>query len=343
MEVILNTFGTSLVKDNETFLVIHKDGKQRLDPAKLKSIVLSKGAKISSDAALLAIEHEISVYFVDGLGKPQGRIWSNRYGSVSTIRKNQVDFAFSKKAIEWIKEILFAKIDNQIAIMLSFTPPGNVEEKLVEKNIRRLEDYKTKIKAIDGELISDISPTLRGWEGAASRIYFETINVFLSEKLRMHGRSQHPATDLPNCLLNYAYGVLYGKIESALIKAGIDPYLGVMHRDDYNRPVLVFDIIEKFRVWPDYVVFSLLMQDVINDDCYSIKNDGSFWLEALGKRILIQSLNDYLEEIIKMNSTDRSRATHIELFAQALAQKFLNFKTKNSSQSAVSSQQSAEL
>ena len=326
MDLILNTFGTSLVKDNFTFLVIHKDGKQRLDPAKLKSISLSKGAQISSDAAMLAIEHEIAVNFVDGMGRPIGRIWSNRYGSVSTIRKNQVDFAFSKQAVDWIKEMLVAKIDNQMAIMLSFSPPGIDAEKLIEKSIHRLEDYKTKIKSAQGELVSELSPTFRGWEGAASRIYFECINLFLPESMKMNGRSQHPAMDLPNCLLNYGYGVLYGKIESALIKAGIDPYLGIMHRDDYNRPVLVFDVIEKYRVWCDYVVFSLLIQEAINEDCFSVKDDGSFWLEALGKRILIQALNDYLGEVIKVGIAERSRTTHIDLFAQSLAQKFLNFK-----------------
>ena len=326
MDIILNTFGTSLVKDNDCFMVVHKDGKQRLDPEKVKSITLSKGAKISSDAVLLAIEHEVAVNFVDQTGNPKGMVWSSRFGSVSTIRKNQVDFAFSKKAIDWIKEILSIKIDNQMAIMLSFSPPGIKEEKLIEKSIKRLEDYKTKLKAANGEIVSELSPTFRGWEGAASRIYFETINLFLPENLKMTGRSQHPATDLPNCLLNYAYGMLYGKIEAALIKAGIDPYLGVMHRDDYNRPVLVFDVIEKYRVWSDYVVFSLLIQEAVNEDCYSVKDDGSFWLEALGKRILIQAQNDYLSEIVKMDGKDRSRNTHIELYAQALAQKFLKFK-----------------
>jgi len=30
MELILNTFGTSLSRDNEAFQIIHKDGKQRV-------------------------------------------------------------------------------------------------------------------------------------------------------------------------------------------------------------------------------------------------------------------------------------------------------------------------
>ena len=119
---------------------------------------------------------------------------------------------------------------------------------------------------------------------------------------------------------------MYGKIESALIKAGIDPYIGVFHRDDYARPVLVFDIIEKYRVWIDYVVVSLVSQEAIDEECYSIRSDGSYWLEVLGKRILIQSVNDYMEEVINLIGTERSRGYHIQLYANELAQIFLTQK-----------------
>ena len=60
-------------------------------------------------------------------------------------------------------------------------------------------------------------------------------------------------------------------------------------------------MIELYRVWVDYVVYSLVIQKVITDDYYSIGEDGSFWLEGLGKRILIQSLNDYLDEVVTIN------------------------------------------
>ena len=78
--------------------------------------------------------------------------------------------------------------------------------------------------------------------------------------------------DIVNALLNYGYGILYGRIEGALIKSGIDPYIGVLHRDDYNRPVLVYDVIELYRIWVDYVVYSLVAQKVINSDYYSIRS-----------------------------------------------------------------------
>lgn len=325
MELILNTFGTSLSRDNEAFQIIHKDGKQRIPAHGVKSIQISRGAQITSDAVLLAIENEIEILFMDKSGNPVGRIWSPKYGSVSTIRKGQLSFTFSHEAVDWIKGVIRSKIENQQALLLMMQTSDSVVERKVQKAISRLEDYRNKIKAIDGEIVSDVAATLRGWEGVASNIYFEALNWFLPPSYQFTMRSQHPALDLVNAMLNYGYGLLYARIEGVLIKTGIDPYIGVMHRDDYNRPVLVYDIIELYRVWVDYVVVALVAQNVITDEYYSVRSDGSYWLEGLGRRVLIQSFNDYFDEVITHKGITRSRGQQIFLYAQDLAQQFKKF------------------
>lgn len=326
MELVLNTFGTSLNRDNEGFVITHKDGRQRIPADGIKSIQISRGAQITSDAVMLAVENEIEVLFMDRSGMPIGRIWSPKYGSISTIRKGQLNFTFSKDALAWIKEIIRQKIENQQALLLMMKADSDDLNRKREKAISRLEDYRTKIASLEGDIVSDVAAQLRGWEGVASKIYFEALNLFVPENYRFESRSQHPAMDVTNAFLNYGYGILYGKIEGALIKAGIDPYIGVLHRDDYNRPVLVYDVIELYRVWVDYVVYSLVAQQVVTEEYYSVRSDGSYWLEGLGRRILIQSLNDYLEEVIQVKSVSRSRLTQIQLYAQDLAQKFKRFE-----------------
>lgn len=326
MELVLNTFGTSLSRDNEGFVITNKDGRQRLPVVGIKSVQIGKGAQITSDAVMLAIENEIEILFMDKSGKPVGRVWSPKYGSISTIRKGQLNFTFTKDALVWIKEVVSKKIENQQALLLMMKAQDLETDGLRKKSISRLEDYRQKIKRLDGEIVSDVASQLRGWEGVASKIYFETLNAFIPEEFRIASRSQHPAMDIVNALLNYGYGLLYGKIEGALIKAGIDPYVGVLHRDDYNRPVLVYDVIELYRVWVDYVVYSLVLQGVITDDYYSVREDGSYWLEGLGRRILIQSINDYLDEVITQKGISRSRMVQLQLYAQALAQKFKKYE-----------------
>jgi CRISPR-associated protein Cas1 len=179
------------------------------------------------------------------------------------------------------------------------------------------------VQGVDAESISDVAARLRGYEGNASRVFFECVNVHLPEQYKFNGRSQHPAFDMFNAMLNYSYGILYNKIEGALIKAGIDPYIGVMHRDDYNRPVLVYDAIESFRAWAEYVVINLCMQQIIFQEFFDIEN-GVFYLNHHAKRILIQSFNDYFEDVIQIKGTERSRNQHIILSCQKLATKLKN-------------------
>ncbi len=327
MDLVLNSFGTSLNRDNQGFVITNQDGRQRIPAQGIRSIQIGKGAQITSDAVMLAIDNEIDIVFTDRSGMPKGRIWSPQYGSISTIRKGQLAFTMCSDALTWIKEILIQKVSNQQALLLMLPEPA--DEFLCRKQqqaIERLEAYRIKIGGIEEpQLVCDVASTLRGLEGMASKLYFETISLFMPEEYRFDGRSQHPAMDVFNAFLNYGYGILYSKIEGELIKAGVDPYIGILHRDDYNRPVLVFDMIEIYRIWVDYVVCNLMLQKVVTDEYYSVQEDGSYWLEALGRRVLIQSLNDYLEEIVKIKSLNRSRNTQIHLHAQELAQHFKKY------------------
>src|SRR5690606_13178328 len=75
--------------------------------------------------------------------------------------------------------------------------------------------------------LNEVAATFRGWEGTASRGYFYCISLILPEEYEFKKRMQHPAYDRFNACINYMYGILYGMIEVALIKAGIDPYMGV--------------------------------------------------------------------------------------------------------------------
>jgi CRISPR-associated protein Cas1 len=330
MHLILNSYGATLQKENDLFVVSSSEGSQSFPPDKVKSISISKAARITSDAVLLAIRHEVDILFVNDQGMPQGRVWSVQYGSISDIRRSQLDFLYSPAVIPWVKNLLTEKLNNQVALLLSLQPEDLNElpaYNLIRFAINSIEDHKGKISRYEGESLSDIAPSLRGWEGAAGRKYFSTISALMPEAYRFENRNRQPATDMFNSMLNYSYGILYGKVEGALIKAGIDPYAGIFHRDEYNRPALVYDVIERYRMWMDYVVVQLCRQQAIPPDCFETdKENGACKLEALGKRILIQAANDYLAEIIDIDGTERSRMTHIELQQQQLAQFFLKNK-----------------
>jgi CRISPR-associated protein Cas1 len=319
MNIVLSSYGASLRREDGLFAVTSAEGKQLIPPRDVRSITVSKGARISSDAVLLAIEHEIDVLFVDQVGHPKGRVWSIQYGSISTIRRNQIEFLFSDKSVAWVKQLLADKITAQIGLLLAFQAQlDEVGQRKVQNVINSMDDHRGKIRQLEGAVVADVAPSLRGWEGAATRRYFEALALLVPDEYAFTQRSRMPAQDRFNALLNYGYGILYGRVEGALIKAGLDPYTGIFHRDDYNRPALVYDVIEKYRAWIDYIVLQLCRQQAFSDDCFRQEGEG-LWLDGLGKRILIQAVNDYLSEIIDWNSLRRSRAEHIQRQAHELA------------------------
>jgi CRISPR-associated protein Cas1 len=326
VHIVLNTHGASIKKENGLFLISTAEGAQRISPKDIKTISISASARISSDAVLLAIKHQIDVLFVDFTGIPQGRIWSVQYGSISTIRHNQMKFVHHKDGVIWVKELLNDKLNNCIALLMGFLDQKDLRlERKIKSCIHFIEAVIVKINLVNANHISEVASRLRGLEGVVARKYFQLISEMLPQEYKFEKRSTYPALDPFNASLNYAYGILYARVESALIKSGIDPYVGVFHRDDYNRPALVFDVIEKYRVWADFVTIRLIIDKAFHSDSF-ISANGKMIIDGLAKRILIQSMNDYLNEIIVLNKLERSRGFHIELQAQNLAQKLLNSK-----------------
>jgi CRISPR-associated protein Cas1 len=324
MQLIINKKGGSLAVKNGRFWVRVGDQEHFIAANQLKSIELHAATKVTYEAIYLSVENQIDLQFIDRKGFPFGRIWSNRFGSISTIRKNQVSFAASAAAPDWIRNTLIRKIENQLTMVkvLNDWQPNNSD--IANVTSIKIKSYQTKLKKYQVSDSYDAYATFRGLEGACSKNYFAFINKTIPTLYSFTHRSKHPSRDMFNCLLNYAYGMLYGKVEAALIKAGIDPFLGIMHRDEYNRPVLTYDFIEVFRFWADYVVCHLCFQEVIYPDFFDIEQ-GNYWLNSSGKRILIHTFNDYLSEVVSISNLSRSRSIHIELEAQKLASKLKTF------------------
>lgn len=55
-------------------------------------------------------------------------------------------------------------------------------------------------------------------------------------------------------------------------------------------------------------------------------NNGVFWLNAGGKRLLIQAFNDYMEEQVMIDRVNQMRKAHIDAFITKFAQYLKQWK-----------------
>jgi len=161
-----------------------------------------------------------------------------------------------------------------------------------------------------------------GIEGAGGRAYFDALSFLMPDRFKFNGRSRNPAKDEFNALLNYAYGVLYSLVEKACIIAGLDPYVGFIHTDHYNKKSLVFDLIENYRIWADEVVVNLIAARKVKLECFD-KIPNGLTLNKEGKAVLLTEFNSFMDESIRYRGRNIKRNNIIQFDCHRIANQLI--------------------
>jgi CRISPR-associated protein Cas1 len=324
MELVINSRGACIKKVDERFEVTVDKVKQEFSSKKVEKILITTSALITTDALKLAIENNIDVVFLEYNGRPFGRVWHSKLGSITTIRRHQLKLNELEFGTELVKEWIVQKIDNQINHLNKLKLNRSDEKvELIVNNIIEIEKHKNEIINVENLPIDMIRGTLEGHEGYSAKVYFKALGELIPEKYKFNGRSRNPADDQFNCMLNYAYGILYSNVEKACIISGLDPYIGIMHTDNYNKTALVFDLIEMYRGYMDEVVFSLFSKRKVKNDMFDEIKGGGFWLNKSGKELLISTINDKFEQKIKYKGRMIKLNNIIEYDCHSIANKIL--------------------
>ena len=116
--------------------------------------------------------------------------------------------------------------------------------------------------------------------------------------------------------------MLYTSAHLALLKCGLDPYMGVLHADQWGaRPTLAFDAIEPYRPWADAVALDLI-GDPLFDPLAAFEPDPDergLWLAPAGKDRVIGAMLDFLNTTETYDRRRLRRSVHIDLDMQKIA------------------------
>lgn len=277
--------------------MVKKDDKSfEVSANKINSILITTAAYITTDAIKMAVENNIDIVFLDAHGDPYGRVWHPKLGSTTLIRRRQLEIYDTADGLNLAKEWGLKKLDDQIALLnrLKKARPEKGDDLI--SYIQEIERSREDMKRLRGT-IDFRRQEILGLEGMASRAYFGAISSVMPERYRFTGRSRSPAKDEFNAMLNYGYGVLYSLVEKGCIIAGLDPYVGFLHTDSYNKKSLVFDVIEIFRTYIDEAVVHLFTRRMIKDEFFEPLEQG-VGLSKEGKAALIEAVNAVLDEPI---------------------------------------------
>lgn len=326
MQLLLDTRGLVVKLRNRCFLVRHEQTERLISPHKISSIAVTQGCLLSAGVIQLAAQHQIPISFFDTVGEVQASLQSPRFGTIATIRRKQVYFADSPAATGWVLEVFALKTQQQAEVLRYLSNRRPSAQEAIDQGLGQLTPDGPLLTADQQQLpLALVRPTLLGREGSQARAYWQAVAAALPEAMTFEQRSRRPAIDPFNAALNYLYGMLYTTVEQALLAAGLDPYLGLFHANEYNAPTLAFDLIEPFRPWADRFLIDLVLNNEWQTDFTDTKANGSYWLNRAGKRFMIPRWNEYMTGREPFHAYQTARKSSIYRYASALRQQVESF------------------
>jgi len=320
MQLVINTYGAYIhVKDDVFELKVNSE-KRHISPKKIKSILVTTGAAFSSDAVKLAVENNIDILFIDQHGDPFGRIWHDRLGSTARIRQKQLELSKSEQGVRVGIDFIITKFNNQIDWLSDMRKKRTRLSPEITSVISYINESLIKLKMVSFQ--DDFRGTVMGIEGSAARQYWSVLSKMVPERFKFKGRSRNPSLDEFNCLLNYAYGVLYGIVERSCVLAGVDPYVGFIHTDHYAKTSMVFDVIEGYRIFAEQTVMKLFSGKKVSSKLFDPFRKG-MTLNKDGKIVLLTEFNEFLDTPLKYKGRMIKRRDTIQFDLHQLANSWI--------------------
>lgn len=230
--------------------------------AELSMVYLEgKGIGLSAELTMRLSERDIPVVFTPLIGRPAA-IAQSIQSLRSGLRQQQVLRRDDPEALKAGLAMLSAKVANQASVLKYF---ARYRRRLADATSDLLVRCADELRVI-ADTIAKLDPaaagaraTAMGHEGLAAGKYWSAIASLIPERFGYSGRVTRHATDPFNSTINYVYTMIYGEVWRAVVRAGLDPYFGLIHGSERDQGSLVFDLIEEYRApFGDRLVLAMI-------------------------------------------------------------------------------------
>ena len=213
---------------------------------KITRIIIEASISLSTALIKKCADKNITIDFIDANYQPYASLLTHK-ATMSPLRHKQAGIYGSARALEIAKEFIKGKAANQI----NYLKYLNKYHKILNEQIKQISAIKKKIQKANSQ------NELMGFEGSISALYWDAIKLVLDAPF--DARITYGAKDLVNSALNYAYAILYGKIQQCLNQTGLSLEISFLHAPNGTKPTLSFDMIEEFRTFiVDRTIVSML-------------------------------------------------------------------------------------
>ncbi|MCK8825708.1 CRISPR-associated endonuclease Cas1 [Fuchsiella alkaliacetigena] len=280
--LVVSDYGVFIGKKSERVVLKKKKEVLKEIPFfKLKEILITTPA-VSLSSALVneCAKAGIQIDFVAYNGQHLAKLVPSAMSGTVKTRRQQLLAYQDERGIRLSIAFAKGKIENQLVLLKYLAKYRKKQDrelyKLIYKQLDKIKKIKKELAEIEGQQIDEVREYILSIEGRAAKQYWQVVKKVIPKEIDFPGRKGRGANDLVNSLLNYGYGILYSRVSSAILRAGLDQFAGFLHADRPGKPSLVLDLIEEFRqTVVDKTVIGLLNQGMnfelekgqLADDC----------------------------------------------------------------------------
>lgn len=206
---------------------------------KVESIVLIGSASISSPLMVELMQRDITMTWLSNSGKFFGRLEPTRAVNIER-QVLQFDAANDEEfCLELSKKWIYAKIKNSVVMLRRWAR---------ERQSTDVDDICDRLlQSAEGVKKSPDMEKIRGYEGSASKFYFDGLKKVVPEDFSFTERNRQPPRDRFNSLLSFAYTLTMYEVYTAITLKGLHPYRGFLHKPKRGHPALSSDLMEEWR------------------------------------------------------------------------------------------------
>lgn len=270
--------------------------RQRIPISLIERIVIAAGVDLNTNTLLQLSSNQVSITMIGSRASQLGAQVISFSGGDVQRRLSQYALYFNESLqVKVVRALLLQKLRQQRLLLHNARKIRHDVRYRLTKAIDSIGNYLSKLPTIDS------LESLMGYEGAAAARYFEAYASLFPESLGFCGRAKRPPTDPVNACLSLGYTMIHHEAARIINGAGLDVYLGVLHRASYNRGSLALDIIEPLRAKIDFFTWRLFAEKKLRQHHFS-ERDGGFYLTKEGRAIyypLYEALARGLRRVIK--------------------------------------------
>jgi CRISPR-associated endonuclease Cas1 len=207
---------------------------------------------------------------------------------------------------------------------------------IVADSIARLRNRIQSVRRIEDVLSIEASAALACWSAWSKlQIQYPRTDLrrvphhwqFFGARVSPLTGSPRLAVNPPNAILNYLYAVLESEARLAAAELGLDPGLGVLHKDTPNRDSLACDLMEPVRPLVDAYVFDWVNRGPLRREWFLEQANGNCRLMGSFAAQLSETasawrraVSPYAEEAAKIFWRGRTKKSQFTILPTRLTQ-----------------------